>query len=318
MRKDIEAMADMQCSDERNAPLQGARDHLLVAIVIASVGRPDMLEQMIECLSQQSESADFIVLSVTSAVDLPQGFQDSAEIRTIIGDKGSCCQRNRAIDLVQPHCDIVMFYDDDFIPSINSIKNLRRFFEDNPHISGATGNVLADGANNSGISSELGKEIVRKHDEKIVYDGKIIAYVDGLYGCNMACRAGDIGSNRFDERLPLYGWQEDIDFSASLRASGKLAKTAAFAGVHQGVKHGRTSGVRFGYSQIINPLYLARKGTIRKRVALNLVIRNLLINHARSIRPEPWVDRRGRVAGNWIGLIDAIRGRVTPERILTL
>jgi len=54
------------------------------------------------------------------------------------------------------------------------------------------------------------------------------------------------------------------------------------------------------------------------RKMLNLAVRNFLSNHAKMLRPEPWVDRRGRVEGNWLALLDLIRGRITPERILDM
>jgi hypothetical protein len=38
----------------------------------------------------------------------------------------------------------------------------------------------------------------------------------------------------------------------------------------------------------------------------------------RALRPEPWVDRRGRARGNWLAMFDLLRGRVVPERILEL
>ena len=42
--------------------------------------------------------------------------------------------------------------------------------------------------------------------------------------------------------------------------NGKVVKIDAAFGVHLGTKLGRNSGLRLGYSQIANPLYLARKG----------------------------------------------------------
>ena len=89
-------------------------------------------------------------------------------------------------------------------------------------------------------------------------------------------------------------------------------------GVHLGVKRGRVSGVRFGYSQIVNPLYLVRKGTGTGRWAANLIARNVLANAALSLRPEPHVDRRGRLKGNLIAAGHLIRGRCDPELMLRL
>ncbi|AZO77314.1 hypothetical protein B5U98_17255 [Bosea sp. Tri-39] len=46
--------------------------------------------------------------------------------------------------------------------------------------------------------------------------------------------------------------------------------STALRGVHRAVKRGRTSGLRVGYSQIANTVYLARKGTMRRLRALRL------------------------------------------------
>jgi hypothetical protein len=119
----------------------------------------------------------------------------------------------------------------------------------------------------------------------------------------MVYRASAIGSCRFDERLRLYGWQEDVDFAASLSSRGRIVKTFAFSGVHQAVKYGRTSGVRLGYSQVVNPLYL---------------VRNVLANHLKTFKPEPRIDRAGRMKGNWIAFRDLMLGRLMPERIEAL
>jgi hypothetical protein len=94
--------------------------------------------------------------------------------------------------------------------------------------------------------------------------------------------------------------------------------SAALRGVHLGIKLGRTSGVRFGYSQIANPVYLIRKGSMSWRHANKLMWRNIAANVARSFFPEPWVDRKGRLKGNVLALMDIIRGRSSPGRILQL
>ena len=65
-----------------------------------------------------------------------------------------------------------------------------------------------------------------------------------------------------------------------------------------GIKAGRVSGKRFGYSQVVNPVYLIRKGTIPRASRCRLMARNLAANLVRSLRPEPYIDRRGRLRGN--------------------
>ena len=140
------------------------------------------------------------------------------------------------------------------------------------------------------------------------------------YGCNMAFRLSVIRAHRlaFDEALPAYGWLEDVDFSRRIARHGPLARLDGAIGVHLGVKGGRVSGRRFGYSQVANPLYLVRKGSYAPSRAAWLMGRNLAMNLLRALRPEPHIDRRGRVAGNVRALADLCAGRLHPARITGL
>jgi hypothetical protein len=88
--------------------------------------------------------------------------------------------------------------------------------------------------------------------------------------------------------------------------------------VHLGVKRGRQTGVRLGYSQIANPLYLTAKRSLRGDSALALILRNLAMNLVGSLRPEPYVDRRGRLIGNLAGLRDLVVLRLDPEKVLQM
>ena len=88
--------------------------------------------------------------------------------------------------------------------------------------------------------------------------------------------------------------------------------------MHLGNKRGRTSGLRLGYSQIANPVYMLRKGSLSFDYAMRQLGRNVIKNVARAAWPEPWVDRRGRLKGNFIALVDLLRGRIEPDRIQDL
>jgi GT2 family glycosyltransferase len=123
---------------------------------------------------------------------------------------------------------------------------------------------------------------------------------------------------RVDERLPLYAWYEDIDVTRQLGRHGAILRLAGARGVHLGSKSGRVKQLRLGYSQVVNPVYLARKGTFPWNHAIPSAARHCLANLVRSLKPEPWADRWGRFRGNMIGLWDLLRGRAAPERILDL
>ena len=144
--------------------------------------------------------------------------------------------------------------------------------------------------------------------------------VPGTYGCNMAFRVVAVREHaiRFDENLPYYSWQEDNDFSRRLGRHGAILRLGAARGVHLGHKGGKTSGVRLGYSQVANFVYLMRKGSVPGGVAVRHILRNLAANLLHAARPEPWVDRRGRLRGNILALADLLRGRCDPRRITSL
>ncbi|MEO0917296.1 MAG: family 2 glycosyl transferase [Pseudomonadota bacterium] len=291
-----------------------------IAVAVCSAGRPDALAAIIPSFAHQTRPADRVLVVVTRLDDLPWTTPPPG-VEARIADKGLALQRNTALEMVMDDCDIVVFFDDDFIPSQHALAGVENVFATMPEVSGLTGIVLADGAVGPGISFVNAQRMVQEHDASIgdtppAWQVKV-RNIAGLYGCNMAYRLSAIRDLRFDEVLPLYGWQEDIDFSA--RVPGVLIRTNAMVGVHCGAKNGReTAGHRLGYSQIANPLYLWNKGTLSTRFAARLMLRNMAANHLRALRPEPWIDRLGRARGNWIAIADAVKGRIDPRRILNL
>jgi GT2 family glycosyltransferase len=182
----------------------------------------------------------------------------------------------------------------------------------------ATGTVIADGANAPGY--DLTEAAALLAADTGVANALAVTEAFNGYGCNMAFRMSAVRAHdiRVDERLPLYAWYEDIDVTRRLGAHGKILRLAGARGVHLGVKAGRVPGLRLGYSQVVNPIYLAIKGSFPWSHAIPSAARHCLKNLLRSPFPEPWADRWGRFRGNMIGLWDLLRGRVTPERILEL
>jgi len=69
---------------------------------------------------------------------------------------------------------------------------------------------------------------------------------------------------------------------------------------------------------MVNPAYIVCKGNMSVAYAFQLAARNFLANLVKSIHPEGYIDRRGRLRGNLIGLFHLITGRLTPEYILKL
>jgi GT2 family glycosyltransferase len=288
---------------------------LKVAVAIASLGRPAEVRQLVEALRQQTIPPCAIVISSVRREDVGD-LETGGDLEVIFGEPGLCRQRNRALEVLLPKSDVVAFFDDDYLPAKDAIERIALFFGNEPEVAGACGVLLADGINSAGIGYQEAIQLLEAHDASPKPPPAIFRDLWGLYGCNMVYRSAMIAEERFDEALPLYGWQEDIDFAARMQKYGRTVKTTAFAGVHRGVKGGRGSGVRLGYSQIANPLYLMRKQTLRPKTARRMIWRQFAVNHVRAFRPEPWVDRLGRARGNWLAIFDALRGKLHPMRML--
>lgn len=302
----------MQDPARRANPNKKKRTTSKVAVAVATYGRPDVVSATVRHLiATQTRKPDAVILSCARIEDAGD-LVELPEVRVVIGPAGLARQRNHALDALPEDIDVVAFFDDDFVTDASWLGAALQTFQEEPDTVALTGLVLADGVKGPGLSFEEAVRIVQTADLQPRWS-HIEPY--SPYGCNMAFRLSAVGKLRFDERLVLYGWLEDRDFGATLaKRGGRLLKCASARGVHMGVKGGRVSGERLGYSQIVNPIYMLRKGTMTTGQVADHVFRNIASNAARALRPEPFIDRRGRLKGNLRGMADVISGRIEPER----
>lgn len=291
---------------------------LKLAAGIATAGRRDLLTETLRELSRQSRLPDSVIVCPAADGDCDTSAASSLPFPLIVvkGRRGLPAQRNAILEAAEAF-DILVFFDDDFFAAPNYFAEVESCFQEDPAILAMSGKLAADGVTGPGMDATRARAILAS-SKMPPQTG--ITDIYNAYGCNMAMRLAPIRVHglRFDESLPLYGWLEDVDFSRQLAAYGRIVKNQRMAGVHLGVKGGRVSGVRFGYSQIANPIYLWRKGTLRFDLAMRQMSRNLLANSAKIFWPEPWTDRRGRLLGNLLGFFDLLRGYLHPARILEL
>lgn len=289
---------------------------LTLVVGIPSTGRKEILASALPYIARQTRLPDEIVICVATPADVDQARigEIPCPVRILISERGSCRQRNHILESV-PDADIVVFLDDDFLMSPSYLAETERLFAKYPDIDICTGTVIADGIGGPGMSVEEGMERLQRDPGPKSSLPAMPVY--NAYGCNMAVRMSSvrIGDLRFDENLPLYGWLEDVDFSRRAARYGRVVSSPRLIGVHLGTKVGRTSGTRFGYSQIANPVYLMQKETMSSRRALLQMTRNIIANLAKIWRPEPWIDRKGRLKGNLLAIYDLVVGRLAPQNV---
>ncbi len=288
---------------------------LSIAIAIATTGRAAILTETLREVARQTRAPDLIAICPAVDDDIDHAALAALDLPTRFcrGDKGASAQRNAILrDL--PDMDVVLFLDDDFFLAPDYLAELVALFAAHEDVVLATGVLIADGASGPGYSAAEARAMIAAARRA----AKPPVDVFCGYGCNMAVRWSKARGLRFDENLPLYSWAEDVEFSRQMAPFGRLVKSGALRGVHLATKRGRTSGLRFGYSQVANQVYLRRKGVISTRLAIFYGGRNVLANLRGLIRSEAYIDRRGRLLGNIYGLIDLARGKSSPLRILDL
>ncbi|EJN02161.1 putative glycosyltransferase [Phyllobacterium sp. YR531] len=299
--------------------MSAPRQRLRIAVGIPSTGRADILAATVPMIEQQTRLPDQIIVCTLRSSDIPEDFGNGmlTSLLLLQSSSGLAKQRNDIIRSSETF-DILLFLDDDFLMAPNYIAEVEQLFLRHDDVVVSTGNVLVDGIGTPGISVKEGAVLLQALVVDPGWRPDLLSDIYNGYGCNMSLRLDVLRRNQiwFDENLPLYCWLEDVDLSRLLAKHGRIVKSNKQRGIHLGVKSGRTSGIKFGYSQIANPYYLARKGTMVFSKAIAMASKNLIANLVGSISPEAWIDRKGRLKGNGLALFDLLRGRISPSGVL--
>ena len=286
-------------------------------VVVCSANRPDVLSETIESLMHgQSLQPREIIVSVFNPAHVPEKIRRPA-VRVVVSSRQALsAQRNAAVKAVRT--PYTLFLDDDVEIAPNFIESMESLLDEVEDVVVATGFVVVDGVRgDTGVEREPARtavlNYVREHENCDREEG---------YGCNLFVRTKVFDQVLFDENLPLYGWLEDLDFSTNCLRYGRIVRNAGTCVAHLGAPTGRISGLKFGYSQIVNPFYLWRKNG--KPRLTHVVFAHWVVPVARNFRRTLMrvhgnrSDRTGRFKGNMIGFRHLLAGKVDPSYILQL
>lgn len=285
-------------------------------VVVCSANRPEVLAETIESLLHgQSLQPHEIIVSVFNQAHVPEKIKSA--VRVVVSNRQALsAQRNAAIKAVRTR--YTLFLDDDVEIAPNFIASMESLLDEAEDVVVATSFVVADGVRGDtgverGPARTAVSNYVREHENCDRREG---------YGCNLFVRTSVFDRVLFDENLPLYGWLEDLDFSTNCLRYGRIIRNAGTCVAHLGTPTGRISGLRFGYSQIVNPFYLWRKNGKPRFIHVVFahwvvaVARNLLRTLVRVHGNR--TDRAGRFKGNMIAFCHLLAGRIDPTYILQL
>jgi GT2 family glycosyltransferase len=278
------------------------------SVIIASKGRPGVLQETLESLARQDLPPGEIIVSVTCQHDVatPAGFGSH---KLLFGPAGSSTQRNTGIRALDPKCELVTFLDDDVELAPDYFRQLRRLVVENPDAVGFGGKVLLNGT-----TRLVAKQTIR---EMAGNSGGVAQAVSGLYGCNMSFRRSAMLDEGFDERLSLYAWLEDFDFSSRMARKGRLLIGPDMILCHLAAPSGRMSHARFGFAQIMNPFYLAKKGIMTWPECLKKHLIAAILGNLAHLAKDP-KSRSQRLLGNFKALRMIARGTIKPEAVMDL
>ena len=287
-----------------------------VAVVIASANRPKLLAEALRTCADQEGVSLRGVVSVPDEDSLPEDRALLAGWQLVMGTRGLAAQRNAALSQLEG-VDVVAFFDDDALLRPDYLANAVAFLERHPEVVALTGRVLLDGAARGEIPTPQAVLALGASAEEALSGGW--RRTRELYGFNFVVRAPVANLVRFDERLPLYSWLEDHDFARRCMRQGQLASVDDCVIVHRGAASGgRQAHRRLGYSQLMNPIYLFRKGSFPLWLAAWEIFRPVAKNMLYALAGSSRSWRRERLDGNLTAAADAVRGRFTPERIVHL
>ena len=223
-------------------------------------------------------------------------------------------QRNVAARMVET--PYTLFLDDDVELATNFIESMERLLASTEDAIAATGVLVVDGAR-----GDAGLDRPSARSYALNYVRKQANYNHGE-GQNLFVRTRVFEKICFDESLPLYGWLEDLDFATNCLKFGRIIMNTETCFAHLATPSGRTSGLRYGYSQVVNPFYLWRKNG--KPGLPSVFFGHWLLHIAYNFRraliktPSDRNDRSGRFRGNVIALGHLLMGKVDPAYILQL
>src|SRR5262245_38019632 len=125
-----------------------------VAVGFATTGRAGLLLRTMSLVAQQSCPPDAVFVSAPQASDVSGVAKAFPKCTILVGPRGLTRQRNSILDAAAPVADVVVFFDDDFLPQTDYLRSTAATFASRPEIVMTTGHVLRDGICGPGISFE--------------------------------------------------------------------------------------------------------------------------------------------------------------------
>ena len=137
-----------------------------LTVIIATYGRKALLDRTLTFLEGQSRLPDAVIVSAPDESHVVRRDSTAFDLAFLFGARGSCAQRNLAIEAALPRSDIITFFDDDFLPAADYLEVLEKALHAHPGWAVLRGEAVADGANGPGFTFEEGLKFLREAEHR--------------------------------------------------------------------------------------------------------------------------------------------------------
>jgi hypothetical protein len=231
-------------------------------------------------------------------------------IKLIDSSASTCIQRNIGFNFLENE-KYIMFLDDDNIFYKDAFYKMQIFLNTHKNFVGVAFNQIYNDQNNFldklkknflfnkiGIySSENGGFSKSGWQSKFINFDKN-STVEWLPTRAVIYRSSEIKKIRFDKKLGVYGYLEDLDFSLELKKRGNLMVCSKAKYSHdQSINR---PGFEFGKKEVRNRYYIVKKHNLNKCLFFITLFIRIMLTFTKSITGD--VNSLKRVFGNIVGI----------------
>ena len=285
-------------------------------IVIPTRNRIKELTNTLNFLDSNKFLFKKIVIVDSSKLEIKQKIRTKikeyhSDIKIIDSEPSTCIQRNAGFKFIEDS-EYIMFLDDDNIFYPDAFYKMQYFLNNNKNFSGVAFNQIY----NEKISIlEKFKKNYISHKLGIYssniggfsnsgWQSKFINFTNNSIVQWLPTRAviyksEKVKNIRFDEKLGIYGYLEDLDFSLELKKTGNLMVCSDARYSHdQSITR---PGFEFGKKELRNRYYIVKKHNLKKKLFFLTSIFRIILTLQEGIFGD--LNSFKRLAGNIVALL---------------
>jgi GT2 family glycosyltransferase len=284
-------------------------------IVIPTRNRVKELTNTLNFLDSNQFFFKKIVIVDSSKLEIKQKIKEkikeyNIQIKIIDSEPSTCIQRNAGFNFIEDN-EYIMFLDDDNIFYPDAFYKMQYFLNNNKNFSGVAFNQIYNEkisilekfkknyiSNKLGIySSNIGGFSNSGWQSRFI-NFTNNAIVQWLPTRAVIYRSEKVRNIRFDEKLGIYGYLEDLDFSLELKKKGNLMVCSDARYSHdQSITR---PGFEFGKKELRNRYYIVKKHNLKKNLFFLTSLFRMILTLKEGIFGD--INSFKRLAGNLVAL----------------